>query len=100
MGNKEWQRAKIEHSGLGRLFDDTRFVDKEKESVIGKLTEGESEVFVINDNPKEMAAMVLQEPRLHYILKKGPKGTIEGLDVPVFERFEDIVSFIDETLKQ
>lgn len=90
LGNESWQRAKVGHSGLADLFDEVVTVGAEKESVIGDITRGRTQVAVINDNADEILKMREANPSFLYILKRGPKSVPDAFDIPVCDSFEEI----------
>ena len=72
-GNAAWQRAKVEHSGLAELFDETIYTEKDKGERLRDAGRGQDLVIVVNDNGEEIQRMIAVAPEYTYILKKGPK---------------------------
>ncbi|HTK04114.1 MAG TPA: HAD hydrolase-like protein [Candidatus Eisenbacteria bacterium] len=77
-GEAKWQRSKVEHSGLGRMFQDVLYVETNKKEFVQGLGKGRDEVdevILVNDNGKEMEEMVEAAPEHTYIWKSGgPKA--------------------------
>lgn len=90
LGNESWQRAKVVRSGLADLFDEVVTVGAGKENVVSEMVRGRSPVAVINDNADEISKMREAAPSFLYILKRGPKGVPDQIDIPVCDSFEEI----------
>jgi FMN phosphatase YigB (HAD superfamily) len=95
-GDASWQRAKVEHSGLARMFDDVLYAEKDKKEFIRALGEGQDKVIVVNDNGKEMEEMAAAAPEHTYILKSGgPKAPPKNLRLPAAETIGELVGILE-----
>lgn len=94
-GNAEWQRAKVEHSGLAGMFDAVLYAEKDKKEFVRGIGEGQEKVVVVNDNGKEMEEMMAAAPEYTYILKKGPKPIPAGLRLPAAETIGELVTILE-----
>ncbi len=96
-GDASWQRAKVEHSGLAKMFDDVLYAEKDKKEFIRGLGEGQDKVIVVNDNGKEMEEMVEVAPEHTYILKAGgPKAPPKNLRLPTAETIGELVGILEK----
>lgn len=95
LGNESWQRSKVEQSGISELFDEIVTVGAGKENAVGGIAQGHEKVFVVNDNVDEMVKMRGSHPSFVYIVKRGPKGLPEDLDMPVCDSFDEIEDIIN-----
>lgn len=95
LGNEKWQRAKVEHSGLMKMFDKVICTEKDKKGIIRGLGDGEGKVIIINDNGEEMAEMMAEAPGYAYILKKGPKPAPDDLLLPTAESIEALAALLE-----
>lgn len=94
-GNAEWQKAKVEHSGLKDLFHDVLYAEKDKKEFVRNLREGDEKVVIVNDNGKEMEEMMNAAPEYAYIIKKGPKAIPEDLRLPTAETIEALAALLE-----
>ena len=92
-GNKQFQMRKVKQSGIDKMFDEVIATLEDKGKVLHKFV-GDEDVVVVNDNGVETMAMREVEPSFRYIVKKGPKGLPENVDLPVVESFEEVERFI------
>lgn len=96
-GDASWQRAKVEHSGLARMFDDVLYAEKDKKEFIRGLGEGQDKVIVVNDNGKEMEEMAAAAPEHTYILKAGgPKAPPKDLRLPTAETIGELAGLLEK----
>lgn len=96
-GAKDWQQAKVERSGLAKMFKNVLYAESDKKGFIRKLGEGHDEVYVVNDNGKEMEEMHEAAPEFNYILKTGgPKAPPKDLKLPSAETIGDLVDILEQ----
>ena len=96
-GNEAWQRAKVEHSGLAELFDETIYTDKDKGERLRDAGRGQDLVIVVNDNGEEIQRMIAAAPEYTYILKKGPKPVPEEIAaLPTASTMQDLALQLGE----
>lgn len=77
LGNESWQRRKIVAAELDRVFDIVQTAGKDKREVLKEFIDG-GKVVVVNDNGKEVDAMIQEVPDFMYVVKKGPKELPES----------------------
>ncbi|HSD12144.1 MAG TPA: HAD hydrolase-like protein [Patescibacteria group bacterium] len=94
-GNADWQRAKVEHSGLARMFDAVLYAEKDKKEFVRGVGEGQDKVIIVNDNGKEMQEMMSAAPEYSYILKKGPKAVPADLRLPTAQTIDELVVLLE-----
>ncbi len=94
-GNAEWQRAKVEHSGLAGMFDAVLYAEKDKKEFVRGVGEGQDKVVIVNDNGKEMEEMMAAAPEYTYVLKKGPKPVPAELALPTAETIGELVTILE-----
>ncbi len=94
LGNEKWQRAKVEHSGLARLFDVIMATEKEKKGIMAGLAEPGERVMVVNDNGAEIKEMMAQAPEYEYVLKRGPKAVPAELQLPEAKDMKELAALI------
>ncbi len=99
LGNVGWQKVKVEHSGLSELFDETVLTRSNKEMALARFADEPRPVVVVNDNSEEVFAMREIEPSFHYIIKRGPKGVQENIDVVVLDTFDEITDEIRRIIR-
>ena len=96
-GQADWQRAKVEHSGLTRLFNKVLYVESDKKGFVKGLGEGQDKVLVVNDNGKEMDEMVEAAPEHTYVLKTGgPKAPPKDWKHLKAESIEDLAEVLEK----
>jgi len=98
LGNMGWQKVKVEHSGLGELFDKTVLIRSNKENSLARFADAARPVIVVNDNSDEVKAMKEAEPSFNYIIKRGPKGVREDADAVVLDTFDEIIEEIQRII--
>jgi FMN phosphatase YigB (HAD superfamily) len=81
LGNADWQRAKVENSGLAKYLDRIVTIDGSKAEAVRELAADHDAVYVVNDNGQEVAALRESQPELNYILVDGPKGKPAELEL-------------------
>jgi phosphoglycolate phosphatase-like HAD superfamily hydrolase len=94
-GNADWQRKKVEHSGLAGLFDEVIATEKEKKGIVREAGRGEDKVIIVNDNGQEMKDMMAEAPEYTYVLKKGPKAVPSDLRLPTAETIDDLAVILE-----
>lgn len=98
LGNGSWQHRKVVGTELDSMFDIVRIVDKNKENVLKEFSDG-GKVIVVNDNGKEVDAMIKEVPDFTYIVKKGPKALPQTNGIRVCTTFQELGDLIRDALE-
>lgn len=95
-GPRDWQLAKVEGTGLAGLFDQIIVTDAPKAGLLPQMASSdEGLTIVINDNCEEMQAMREVAPHCLFVVKRGPKGVPDDIDMPVVDTIDEIVRVIE-----
>ena len=94
LGNRAWQRLKVEGAGLEGFFDRVEVTERPKTEVLAGLAGEDDKVFVVNDNAAELRAMREAVPDFRYIAKLGPTPPPAGFDLPVCRTYDEITELI------
>ncbi|HTM68376.1 MAG TPA: HAD hydrolase-like protein [Candidatus Binatia bacterium] len=99
-GEAKWQRSKVEHSGLARMFQDVLYVETNKKEFVQGLGKGRDdvdEVILVNDNGKEMDEMAAAAPEHTYVWKAGgPKSAPKDWQRLKAESIEDLAEVLEK----
>jgi phosphoglycolate phosphatase-like HAD superfamily hydrolase len=95
LGNEQWQRTKVEHSGLAGHVDRVVTVNKAKVEVISEIVGHGGQALIINDNGSEIGEMMKREPQCRFVLVKGPKGGSEVLSAPTVENIRELGQYLE-----
>lgn len=99
-GDPAFQKIKVHGTGIGEFFDDTYFVDKNKEQFVRPIADGCEEketVWLINDKVEETRKMIDLCPRLAPVLKvcaDFPLRDYEASGFPYFHTLTEIVDYV------
>ncbi len=98
LGNESWQRRKVVAAELDRKFDIVRLVGKDKQGELKGFTDG-GKVVVVNDNGKEIDAMIQEFPDLTYVVKKGPKELPKSQGIRICATLQEVGVAIRDALE-
>lgn len=94
LGNEKWQRAKVENSGLGGMFDEVLATEKKKVDTVREIGRAGDKIIIVNDNGEEMKEMMAAAPEYRYILKRGPKHVPADLKLPESRDMNELAALL------
>lgn len=97
LGNESWQRRKIVAAELDRVFDIVQTAGQDKREALKEFIDG-GKVVVVNDNGKEVDAMIREVPDFMYVVKKGPKEFPESPGIRICITIQEVGEAIRDAL--
>jgi hypothetical protein len=97
-GNREWQAAKVERSGVAQVFDRHVYVEGSKADELEGLISRDHRTVFVNDNPEENMEIRRRFPELILLHVHGPLGTPEDLVDARVEGVEGVSGALSDIL--
>ena len=105
LGEANWQKTKIDITGIGRFFDLVCITADAKEEAVGKILNDfkmKKDIWFINDKIEETKKVIQEFPHLKPILKMSPKFSVEEYEsslMPYFSTLTLIQQYVEQQVK-